>query len=64
MKVRLFSQQVERGGIKMARKHLQSDGTYRIPNTAPSSVIELSDKSAQKYIDRGLAEPINEGETA
>jgi hypothetical protein len=64
MKVRLLSQQVGKGGIKMARRHLQSDGTYRIPDTAQSVVIELSDKSAQKYIDRGLAEPFNESETA
>lgn len=64
MKVRLLSQQIEKRGIKAARRHLQSDGTYRIPTDAPGAVIEMSDKSAQKYIDRGLAEPTNESETA
>jgi hypothetical protein len=60
MKVRL-SKLVEKGGIKMARK-LQHDGTYRIP-PAESTVVEMSDKSAQKYIEKGLAEAV-EGEQA
>jgi len=61
MKVRL-SNLVEKGGIKMARKHRQADGSYRIP-VAESTVVEMSDKSAQKYIDMGLAQAI-EGEQA
>jgi len=59
MKVRLLSHLVEQGGIKMARRHLQSDGTYRLQTPfTKGSVIEMSDASAQKYIDKGLAEAV------
>lgn len=61
MKVRLLSNVVENGGIKMARRHLQPDGKYKFEQPfVKGAPIEMSDKSAQKYIDKGLAEAVTE----
>lgn len=64
MKVRLLSDVLENGGIKTVRRHLQSDGTYKLVQPfTKGRVIEMSDASAQKYIEKGLAESA-EGEQA
>ena len=64
MRVKLLSHVIENGGIKVARRHRQPDGTYlkEVPFVA-GEVIEMSDTSAQKYIAAGLAELVQESQS-
>lgn len=57
MKVRLLKNVIEGGGVKVARRKPQADGTYTIETPfVKDAVLEMSDASAQKYIDGGFAE--------
>jgi hypothetical protein len=59
MKVKLLKNVIENGGVKVARRRQQADGSYlvEVPFVA-GTVIEMSDASAAKYIADGLAEEL------
>jgi hypothetical protein len=59
MKVRLLKNIVESGGIKLTRRRPRPDGTYEVEIPwIEGTEMEMSDSSAQKYIDRGDAEAV------
>jgi hypothetical protein len=59
MKVRLLKNIVESGGIKLTRRRPRGDGTYEVDIAwVVGAEIEMSDASAQKYIERGDAEAV------
>lgn len=60
-RVRLLKNVVEEGGIKLTRRRRQPDGTYAVEVPwVKGAVIQLSLASAQKYVDAGVAEWVNE----
>lgn len=61
MKVKLLKHIIENGGVKVSRRRRQPNGSFavEIPFVA-GAVIEMSDESAKKYIEAGVAEPVKE----
>ena len=56
MRVKLLQNVIENGGVKISRRK-RGDVVY-----AKDAVVEMSDASAKKYIERGLAEQLTEEE--
>ena len=56
MRVKLIKNVIENGGVKVSRRRQQPDGTYAREDVfVAGAEIEMSDASAAKYIEQGLA---------